>query len=101
MRGRIGLMIGVLTLAALGASGAWWRWGRSPTPLPAAIDLSKAEEEVRSLIEGARERVENEPRSAEETARRIASHRTSPEGQEGLRAFLEKRAPTWRKKNGA
>jgi enoyl-CoA hydratase/carnithine racemase len=36
------------------------------------------------------------PLSAEETARRIASHRTSDEGQEGLRAFLEKRAPTWR-----
>jgi methylglutaconyl-CoA hydratase len=33
---------------------------------------------------------------AEETARRIAEHRTSAEGQEGLRAFLEKRAPTWR-----
>ena len=36
------------------------------------------------------------PQSAEETARRIATHRTSAEGQEGLRAFLEKRAPTWR-----
>jgi methylglutaconyl-CoA hydratase len=33
---------------------------------------------------------------AEETARRIAAHRTSDEGQEGLRAFLEKRAPRWR-----
>jgi methylglutaconyl-CoA hydratase len=36
------------------------------------------------------------PLSAEETARRIAAHRTSAEGQEGLRAFLEKRPPTWR-----
>jgi methylglutaconyl-CoA hydratase len=36
------------------------------------------------------------PQSAEETATRIATHRTSPEGQEGLRAFLEKRAPAWR-----
>ena len=36
------------------------------------------------------------PQSAEETARRIAAHRTSAEGQEGLRAFLEKRAATWR-----
>jgi methylglutaconyl-CoA hydratase len=35
------------------------------------------------------------PLSAEETARRIAEHRTSPEGQEGLRAFLDKRAPGW------
>ena len=36
------------------------------------------------------------PLSAEETAERIAAHRTSAEGQEGLRAFLEKRAPAWR-----
>jgi methylglutaconyl-CoA hydratase len=37
------------------------------------------------------------PHSADDTARRIASHRTSAEGQEGLRAFLEKRTPGWRK----
>jgi len=36
------------------------------------------------------------PLPAEETARRIAAHRTSAEGQEGLRAFLEKRPPGWR-----
>jgi methylglutaconyl-CoA hydratase len=36
------------------------------------------------------------PQSADETARLIAAHRTSDEGQEGLRAFLEKRAPGWR-----
>ncbi len=35
------------------------------------------------------------PLPADETARRIAAHRTSPEGQDGLRAFLEKRRPTW------
>jgi methylglutaconyl-CoA hydratase len=34
--------------------------------------------------------------SAEETAELIAQHRTSAEGQEGLRAFLDKRAPDWR-----
>jgi methylglutaconyl-CoA hydratase len=34
--------------------------------------------------------------SAEETARLIAERRASAEGQEGLRAFLEKRAPDWR-----
>ena len=33
---------------------------------------------------------------AEETARLIAQHRTSEEGQEGLRAFLEKRSAAWR-----
>ncbi len=31
----------------------------------------------------------------EETAKRIARARVSTEGQEGVRAFLEKRAPTW------
>jgi methylglutaconyl-CoA hydratase len=31
------------------------------------------------------------------TGRRLASQRTSEEGQEGLRAFLEKRDPSWRK----
>ena len=30
-----------------------------------------------------------------ETARRIAERRTSDEGQEGLKAFLERRKPTW------
>jgi methylglutaconyl-CoA hydratase len=34
------------------------------------------------------------------TARRIATQRTSPEGQEGLRAFLEKREPAWRETRG-
>jgi methylglutaconyl-CoA hydratase len=34
--------------------------------------------------------------SAEETAGLIAEHRTSEEGQDGLRAFLEKRPPSWR-----
>src|SRR5882757_8274721 len=33
--------------------------------------------------------------SAEETAQLIAKHRTSAEGQEGLRGFLEKRKPNW------
>jgi methylglutaconyl-CoA hydratase len=36
------------------------------------------------------------PLAAEETARLIAERRTSEEGQEGLRAFLEKRPPRWR-----
>jgi len=33
--------------------------------------------------------------SADETARLIGERRTSPEGQEGLHAFLEKRRPDW------
>ena len=36
-----------------------------------------------------------EPRSAAETAESIARHRTSAEGQEGLRAFLDKRTADW------
>jgi methylglutaconyl-CoA hydratase len=36
------------------------------------------------------------PAAAEETAMRIAEHRTGPEGQEGLSAFLDKRPPNWR-----
>ena len=35
------------------------------------------------------------PRTAQETAQEIAARRTSDEGQEGLRAFLEKRRATW------
>ena len=34
------------------------------------------------------------------TARRIAAQRTSPEGQEGLRAFLDKRPPLWQSPDG-
>ncbi len=41
-------------------------------------------------------RLAQAPLSAQETVEQIAAHRTSPEGQEGLRAFLEKRAPNWR-----
>jgi methylglutaconyl-CoA hydratase len=52
--------------------------------------LSAGPEAARAAKELARA-----PLSAEETAKRIAAHRTSPEGQEGLRAFLEKRAPSW------
>jgi methylglutaconyl-CoA hydratase len=37
------------------------------------------------------------PLSGKETAHRIATRRTSAEGQEGLRAFLEKRKPNWSK----
>jgi methylglutaconyl-CoA hydratase len=38
------------------------------------------------------------PRDVEAmTVRRIAQHRTGPEGQEGLAAFLERREPDWRR----
>jgi len=69
--------------------------------------------EVAADLDGAVERVLGElgsagPRAARaakrlvlerpdgpETARRIAERRTSDEGQEGLRAFLERRRPSW------
>jgi methylglutaconyl-CoA hydratase len=56
---------------------------------------------VRELLTGgpeaqrAAKELARRPLSAEETARLIAERRTSREGQEGLRAFLEKRRPTW------
>ena len=53
--------------------------------------LSAGPEAARTAKELARA-----PHSAGETARIIAAHRTSAEGQDGLRAFLEKRAPGWR-----
>jgi methylglutaconyl-CoA hydratase len=31
----------------------------------------------------------------EETAKRIAHARVGPEGQEGVRAFLDRRPPAW------
>jgi methylglutaconyl-CoA hydratase len=54
--------------------------------------LSAGPEAARAAKELARA-----PQSAAETARSIAAHRTTPEGQEGLRAFLEKRAAGWNK----
>jgi methylglutaconyl-CoA hydratase len=65
--------------------------------LDAAVDavlaelLSAAPEAARAAKELARGAL-----TAEETARRIAAHRTGEEGQEGLRAFLEKRPARWR-----
>ena len=38
---------------------------------------------------------------ADETARITAERRTSAEGQEGLRAFLEKREPSWRSRSSS
>lgn len=46
-------------------------------------------------VRAAKRLVRERPEGAE-TARIAARRRTSDEGQEGLRAFLEKRAPAWR-----
>jgi len=39
---------------------------------------------------------ENDAGLRAETARRIARLRATPEGREGVAAFLEKRKPSWR-----
>lgn len=44
----------------------------------------------------AAKRLARRPHAADETAEIIAEHRAGAEGQEGLRAFLEKRPPSWR-----
>jgi methylglutaconyl-CoA hydratase len=54
--------------------------------------LSAAPEAVRAARQLARA-----PLPAEDTARIAAERRTSEEGLEGLRAFLEKRPPSWRR----
>ena len=53
--------------------------------------LSSGPEAVRAAKRLVRER----PTTGEELAQLAARMRTSPEGQEGLRAFLDKRPPTW------
>jgi len=48
---------------------------------------------AKRIIEDVREATYDDSRAI--TARAIAKQRTSPEGQEGLRAFLERRTATW------
>ncbi len=77
--------------------------------VPAAALEARGEELVAALLEGGPEAlieakrlardVAGRPRDAaliRDTAERIARLRVSPEGQEGLSAFLEKRPPSWR-----
>jgi methylglutaconyl-CoA hydratase len=68
-----------------------------------ADDLDAAVERVLAELRSAGPRasraakrlVLDAPLDGLETARRIAERRTSDEGQEGLRAFLERRRPDW------
>jgi methylglutaconyl-CoA hydratase len=69
-----------------------------------AADLDAAVERVVGELLGAgpqaarwAKRLVRERPPGPETARWIAERRTSEEGQEGLRAFLEKRPPSWRR----
>jgi methylglutaconyl-CoA hydratase len=45
--------------------------------------------------------IRSRPRDPDELARMAARLRTSDEGQEGLRAFLEKRTPAWRSESSS
>ncbi len=65
-------------------------------------DLESAAEHVLGELRGAGPRAARAAKrlvldrpDGQETARRIAERRTSEEGQEGLRAFLERRRPRW------
>jgi methylglutaconyl-CoA hydratase len=65
-------------------------------------DLDMAVERVLAELESAGPRAARHAKrlvlerpDGPETARRIAERRTSAEGQEGLRAFLERRTPEW------
>ena len=49
----------------------------------------------------AAKRLIRERPDGEETARLAANLRTSPEGQEGLRAFLDKRPAAWRSESSS
>jgi methylglutaconyl-CoA hydratase len=67
-----------------------------------AADLDKALDGVLAELESAGPRAARHAKKlvldrpdGPETARRIAERRTSDEGQEGLRAFLERRSPNW------
>jgi enoyl-CoA hydratase/carnithine racemase len=73
-----------------------------------ASDLDAAVDRVLSvLLAGgpeavrAAKRLVREAPEAPEVAHRAAALRTSPEGQEGLRAFLEKRDAAWRSKGSS
>jgi methylglutaconyl-CoA hydratase len=113
---RLGIVPAVVSpfaLAKIGASAAR-RWFVSGERFSAAVALRIGlVHEVAADLDAAVGRVVDEllaagpeaargakelaraPLPADETARRIAAHRTSAEGQEGLRAFLDGRAPGW------
>lgn len=73
-----------------------------------AADLDAAVERVLDELatagpEAARaaKRLVHQRPDAPETARRTAERRTSAEGQEGLRAFLERRSPAWKSESSS
>lgn len=112
--GIVPAVISPFALAKIG-SGSARRWFVTGERFPAEVasriglvhevtdDLDVAVERVVGELLGAgpdaaraAKELARAPLPADETARRIAAHRTGGEGQEGLKAFLEKRAPAWR-----
>ena len=71
---------------------------RSRADLDAAVDAESSASCSRPAPRrrGRRRSSREHPHDRRETARLIAGRRTSDEGQEGLRAFLDKRPPAWR-----
>ena len=114
---KLGIVPAVISPFALAKIGPSWARRLFPTGERFGADLALRIGLVHELAEdldAAVERVVAELRSAGpraaraakrlvidapldglETARRIAERRTSDEGQEGLRAFLERRRPDW------
>ena len=111
--GIIPAVISPFVLAKIGASAARWLFVTGE-PFDAStalriglvhdvtVDLDTALERVLAELRTAGPRAARAAKrlvldrpDGPETARRIAERRTSPEGQEGLRAFLERRAPEW------
>jgi len=114
---KLGIVPAVISPFALAKIGPSWARRLFPTGERFGADLALRIGLVHELaddLDAAVERVLTELRSAGprasraakrlvldapldglETARRIAERRTSDEGQEGLRAFLERRRPDW------
>ena len=84
---RIGLVHGVMSAAQLDA-GVDALLAHFLAASPAAIAASK--ELIRRVAHGA-----IDADMIADTAARIAAARTSPDGKEGIRSFLEKRKPAW------
>jgi methylglutaconyl-CoA hydratase len=55
----------------------------------------QAQKAAKDLIEAVKGRPIDDEATLEETARRIAAQRATPEGRDGVVAFLDKRPPAW------
>ncbi len=83
--------IGLITEVVADAAGLDAACARIATEMMACAPIAVADS--KKLVEDVAYRPIAD--MMEETARRIARTRVSPEGQEGVRAFLDKRKPSW------